>query len=127
MSDPRAKIYGEHIDCDPSDLMEPYRLLGQEYADKKAAYEFLDDMKKVIFNQQKGEAERRYPQNGKQPSETYLDRMAYASAPYIEFIEKLNAARTDYLRTQANYLAESVRLELLRSLESSARAQLQRT
>lgn len=121
----RQKIYGEHIDCDPTDIIEPLRLLSVDYADAKAAYEFLDDMKKVILSQQKGEAEAAYQSNNnKSPTEGYLERSAQCSLVYIRHLESLNNARRKFLIAQANYLAEDKRIELLRSLESSARSQL---
>lgn len=127
-SDPRAKLYGEHIDRDPRLILERFGQLGNDVAHTKAAYEAMEDMSKPLIARLKGEIEQDYiKENNKPPTETYLERLAFASPEYKSHVEHKAKTRKEYLVTNAKYIVEQAYIELLRSLESSSRAQLQRT
>lgn len=114
------KPYGIHIDKDPGEILEQFRLLGEDMADKKAAYEYLDDMKKVTVARLKTNA----LSTGQATSDSAAERMALSSSSYGDFINQLKEARENFFRALVAYTAEDKRIEMLRSLESSVRSQL---
>lgn len=92
---------------------------GEEWADKKAAFQLLDDMTKTVFADQftaiksahkcgQGEAEMR----------------AQASEPYKAHLTSLALARKAWLLAEVRYKSAVMLSDLRRSEESTARAEM---
>lgn len=117
------RLYGQHIDRHPDEVLEQFRILGEKYARSRARTEYLEDMKKVALAEIKSDIAKLEEVK----AETKLERMALAHPLYRDFLEKLYNARSESYADEVNYKAEDKKIELLRSLETSARAQLNKT
>lgn len=122
----RTNPYGFHIDRSPSDIMEEYGILGEDYARKKARFQHLDDMEKTILAGIKNEIAHAMRGGDKDPPETKVTRMALADERYVKFLKELYVAQEEALLAEVAFKQEDKRIELLRSLETSARSQVER-
>lgn len=113
------KVFGQHIDRNPEELMENYRLLGEDYAKKRARAKYLEDIEKTFLARIKNVLA-----DQEKMTESKLERMARGSDQYEKFLVELNQARQDSYTAEVLFMAEDKKIELLRSLESSSRAQI---
>lgn len=118
-----GKIYGEHLDAHPDTLLERLRILGERAAKARAYMEYMEDKRKIIF----ADLRNSFLRDEGRISESALERMAYSHEAYKQHIEALFKARQESLVADVQYRAEDKKIELLRSLESSSRAQLQKS
>lgn len=122
---PEQKLYGVHIDCDPSVIVEEYRLSGERFAAAQAKFQYLDDMEKIILAEIKLDFWlNKTDERGKKYSMALIETMALAHPDYRAHIEEIRIAREKSYKFEKEYKCEDKRLELLRSLESSVRSQL---
>ena len=105
MIDPE-KIYHEVLSC------------GEDFADKKAAYEALDENTKSVL----ADITSRYL-DGKTAHAT-ATTLALASRDYKEHLAEVSKARRAYLVAQVRYDALKMLSELRRSEESTRRAEM---
>lgn len=108
------------MSLDPDKIYAAVSKAGEEWADKKAAYEMLDDLTSTIkadlttdimtgYKCSKGEAETR----------------ALAHLTYKEHLARLATARREWLHAEVRYKSSVMLADLRRSQESTARAEMQ--
>lgn len=104
---------------DPDKIFHAVEKSGLEWADKKAAFELLDDMTKTVladlttatmagYKCSKGEAETR----------------AYANERYKAHLTSLASARKEWLTAEVRWKSAVMLADLRRSEESSRRAEM---
>lgn len=91
---------------------------GEDWADKKSAYEALDDVTKSILAQLTGEA----LQSG--GSHAQAQTGALASDGYRTHLKALGEARRAFLHAQVRYEGLKMLAELRRTQESTRRAEM---
>lgn len=106
------------MDFNPDKIYHEVTGAGEEWADKKAAYEALDDNTKSVLAEITG----RY-MDGK-ISKAQAETMALSSRDYRDHLADLSKARSAFLRAQVKYDSLRMLVELRRSQESSRRAEM---
>lgn len=104
------------LDCDA--IYREVLAAGEDWADKKAAYEALDDNTKSILaditsNFMDGKVSR-----------TEAEMRALASGDYKQHLASVKAARKAWLMAQVKYDSLKMLADLRRSEESSRRAEM---
>lgn len=92
---------------------------GDDWADKKAAYECLDDMTKTIYSDILSDF---LPPTC--PTKAEAETRAYASAKYKEHLAAKSAARRAWLMAEVKWKNLNLLAELRRSQESTRRAEM---
>lgn len=100
------KIYAEVLAC------------GEDWADKKAAYEALADNSKSVLAEIKG----RYLDAGE--TQGAAETRSLSSPDYREHLVALSKARSEFLRAQVRYDSLRMLAEFRRSQESTRRAEM---
>ena len=103
---------------DPDAIFTEVLAAGNDWADKKSAFEALDDNSKSVLADITG----RY-REGK-TSRTEAERYALASKDYKEHLADVSKARKEWLIAQVRYDCLKMLSELRRSQESSRRAEM---
>ena len=91
---------------------------GLAWADKKAAYEMLDDMTKTVS----ADLLTDYGRTCKTKAEA--EALAFSDRRYKEHLALLAAARREWLHSEVRYKSAQLLAELRRSEESSRRAEM---
>ena len=105
-------------DFDPSEIYHAVSEAGDDWADKKSAYEALDDNTRSIL----ADLASNYMASKLSKSESEL--RALATKDYRDHLAKLQAARKDWLRAQVKYDSLKMLAELRRSQESTRRQEM---
>lgn len=103
---------------DPQKIYHEVSTAGEEWADKKAAYEALDDNTKSVL----ADISLGY-MDGK-TSKAEASMRAEASKAYREHLAEVNKARRAYLLSQVKYDSLKMLAELRRTQESTRRAEM---
>ena len=91
---------------------------GLDWADKKAAFELLDDMTSTV------KADLTTDFYVTCSSKAEAEQRALASARYKEHIASLSAARREWLHSEVRYKSAQLLADLRRSEESTRRAEM---
>ena len=105
-------------DFDPQMIYQKVLKAGEEWADLKAAYEVFEDNTKSVL----GQLATKYLPSTK--SRTEAEKVAIASAEYMEHLKSLQDARRLFLQAQVRYDSLRLLAELRRSQESTKRAEM---
>lgn len=105
-------------DFDPSEIYQQVILAGEDFADKKSAFEALDDNTKSVL----AEISVGYMLSAK--SKTEAEMHALASPDYKIHLRSLQDARRAFLRSQVRYDSLRMLAELRRTQESTRRAEM---
>jgi hypothetical protein len=105
-------------DFNPEHIYESIRLAGDDWADKKSAYDALDDNTKSVL----AEITTGYMDTCK--SKTEAEMRALASAEYKNHLRTTQDARRAFLKAQVKYDTLKTLAELRRSQESTRRAEM---
>ena len=98
---------------------------GNDWADKKSAFEALDDNTKSVLADITGRYMDGTGRNvGDRISRTEAERYALASKDYKEHLADVSKARKEWLIAQVRYDCLKMLSELRRSQESSRRAEM---
>ena len=103
---------------DPDAIFTEVLAAGNDWADKKSAFEALDDNSKSVLADITG----RYMEG--KTSRTEAERYALASKDYKEHLADVSKARKEWLIAQVKYDCLKMLSELRRSQESSRRAEM---
>ena len=106
-------------DFDPTTIYRQVLAAGEDWADKKAAYQALEDVSKSVLAQQKGSL-----MDAGAKSVTEAEMRALYGESYRAHLESLSAARSAWLHAQVRYESLKMLAELRRSEESSKRAEM---
>lgn len=99
----------------PTEITERLRLAGEEWADKNAAAQMLEDVKKVIF--------AKLCNASLEKTVSAKENDAYARASYLEHITKMVEARREADRAKVKWITGQAYIELVRSKEATNRAE----
>lgn len=105
-------------DFDPAKIYVEVVSAGEDWADKKSAYEALDGATKSVLAEVTG----KYLPVSKTRIEAEM--VALASQEYRSHLEAVNAARKDFLLAQVKYNGLTMLAELRRTQESTRRAEM---
>ena len=103
---------------DPDKIYHEVSTAGEDWADKKAAFEALDDVTKSVLADITGRF-----MDGK-ISRTEAERYALASQDYREHLASVSKARSEWLRAQVRYDSLKLLADLRRSQESTRRQEM---
>ena len=103
---------------DPTRIYKEIIEAGEDWADKKAAYDAFDDNTKSVL----AEIATSYMKTSK--SKTEAEMYALASEDYKTHLRSLQDARRAFLRAQVRYDSLRMLAELRRSQESTKRAEM---
>ena len=106
------------MNLDPDKIYHEVSTAGEEWADKKSAYEALSDNTKSILAEIMSDF-----MTGK-TSKAEAEMRALASPDYKNHLASLQKARREWLRSQVKYDSLKMLSELRRSQESSRRAEM---
>lgn len=106
------------MNLDPDKIYHEVSTAGEEWADRKSAYEALDDNTKSVLAELMSNF-----MDGK-TSKAEAEMRALASGDYKNHLASLQAARKAWLRSQVRYDSLKMLSELRRSQESSRRAEM---
>jgi hypothetical protein len=106
------------MSLEPDKIYHEVITAGNDWADKKAAYEMLDDTTKSVLAQIAG----RY-MDGK-TTKTQAESNALASSEYRTHLETVAKARREFLLAQVKYDSLKMLAELRRTQESTRRAEM---
>jgi hypothetical protein len=98
------------------ELIERLRVLGLQWADLDAAASLLDDTRKTVL----AEVMRALP--GKSMAEREMHGLAHPD--YVQHLSAASEARRKANRARVSYQSEQARIELIRTAESTRRAQM---
>ncbi|MFO0271515.1 MAG: hypothetical protein ACK53W_13390 [Gemmatimonadota bacterium] len=98
------------------ELIERLRLLGHQWADADAAANLLEDTRKTVL----AELMRQVP--GKSHYEREMHALSHPT--YGEHLRATSEARRKANRARVSYQTEQARIELIRTAESTRRAQM---
>lgn len=101
---------------DPDKLFADLIEAGESWADREAAAQILEETRKPLLHKIGTESD--------QKAESARERVAYASADYDEHVHKMVDARQQANRAKVKYAAIQVLTELLRTRESTRRAEM---
>lgn len=99
----------------PDEIAETLRMLGITWAELDGAANLLEESLKSV----RAQIALKY-----EGSAAYKEMMAYASADYREHVAAMVTARTESNKAKVNYECIKVKIELIRTLESSRRAEM---
>lgn len=99
----------------PNEIYQALVTAGTDWADKKAAYELLNDMTKTVLAKCKNES------SGTSDAERTTD--AYANLKYIQHINETSVARREYLLAQVKYQSMQALADARRTEASTRRAE----
>lgn len=105
-------------DFNPDEIFREVTKAGEEWADKKAAYEALSDNTKSVLAQVCSDF-----MDGK-ISKTEAEMRALASKGYRDHLADVKAARREWLMAQVKYDSLKMLVELRRSQESTRREEM---
>ena len=103
---------------DPDKIFHEVSTAGDEWADRKAAFEALDDVTKSVLADITGRF-----MDGK-ISRTEAERYALASQDYRQHLASVSKARSEWLRAQVRYDSLKLLADLRRSQESTRRQEM---
>jgi hypothetical protein len=103
---------------DPAKMYVEVMAVGEDWADKKAAYEALDDVSKSVLADITGSY-----MDGK-ISKAQAEMYALSSKGYREHLASVAIARQAWLRAQVRYDSIKMLSELRRTQESTRRAEM---
>ena len=106
------------MSLDPEKIYHEVISVGESWADKKAAFEALDDVTKSVLADITGRF-----MDGK-ITRTEAERYALSSQDYREHLASVSKARQEWLRAQVKYDSLRMLAELRRSEESTKRAEM---
>lgn len=106
------------MDFNPRELYDRVITTGEDWADKKAAYDLLDDSTKSVLAQLTGD---RLPQ---EKSYAAAEGQARASSAFREHLAAVAAARRAFLVAQVRYDGAKMFVDLRRTQESNRRAEM---
>lgn len=104
----------ERPDFEPEKIYHQIVTAGEEWADKQAAAELLEETKKTVLAEL---------MHGYQGSTAERERNALADPAYKLHLTKMNAARKEANRARVKYDAVRVLAEMRRTQESTRRAE----
>ena len=102
-------------DFNPLTIRQELEVLGEDWADKKAAYEALHEVTKTVL----ADIKRRF--TGSDATKT---TEALAHSDYRSHLNDLKAARLDYLHAEVKWKTGLIWAELMRTEQSNIRAHL---
>ncbi len=104
---------------DPQKIYEALLENGDDWADKKSAYELLDQMTKSILQKIKNTM----------PGKSDAERLGYAmaEAEYTDHLQSKNESYAAYLRAQVKYDSTKALADARRTQQSTRRAEAQYT
>lgn len=106
------------MDFDPDRIYQAVVDAGEDWADKKAAYEALDDVTKSVLADLTGD----YAKSAS--SRTQAESMALASKPYKDHLAAVSGARRAWLMAQVKYEGVKMLAGLRQTQESTRRAEM---
>jgi hypothetical protein len=106
------------MDFDPDAIYREVIAAGEDWADKKAAYEALDDNTKSVLS----DIALGYMDGKTSKSEAEL--RALASKPYRDHLSEVKFARRAWLLAQVKYDSLKMLADMRRSQESTRRAEM---
>lgn len=101
---------------DANELYHKLTQAGDDWADKQAAYNVLDDTKNAVLAQLTLKSEA--------PSVAAREIEAKASKEYTEHVKKTQDAMKQALKAKVNYESIKIWIELKRSEEATRRAEM---
>lgn len=101
------------------ELIERYRMLGEEFAVAKSEREYIDEYKKSLLALLMKDAEKRGHSSG-----VAQEREARSSEKYLEIIEGLRAAVLREEKYRYHIKAIEIEIDVWRTREASARAEM---
>ena len=101
---------------DANELYYKLTQAGDDWADKQAAYNVLDDTKNAVLAQLTLKSEA--------PSVAAREIEAKASKEYTEHVKKTQDAMKEALKAKVNYESIKIWIELKRSEEATRRAEM---
>lgn len=107
------------MSLDPDQIYKAVTDAGEEWADKKSAYELLDDMTKTVIADLTTDIK-----TGHKCSNTEAETRGYAHPKYKEHLTALASARRAWLLAEVRYKGLQMLSELRRSEESTRRAEM---
>jgi hypothetical protein len=107
------------------DLPKKFWEAAEAAAKAETTFKNLDDNKKSILAKVKNRI--LFEKLGEKISEASLERLAYADKEFTDFMEGLYQARESCLTKQAKYDTIKAYLDILRSLNSSYKAEMNLT
>lgn len=102
----------------PNDIYREVTSAGEDWADKKSAYEAFEDNTKSVL----AEITTGYMKTAK--SKTEAEMYGLAAEEYKQHLRSLQDARRAFLRAQVKYDSIKMLAELRRSQESTKRAEM---
>ena len=107
------------MSLDADEIYQAVTKSGEDWADKKAAYELLDDMTKTVLADLTTDT-----MQGHKCSKGEAETRAYAHPIYKEHITALAGARRAWLQAEVKYKGVQLLAELRRSEESTRREEM---
>ena len=104
---------------DPDKIYAVVEKCGLDWADKKAAFEMLDDLTKTVLADITTDT-----MTGHKCSKSEAETRAYANTRYKEHLTRLAAARREWLTAEVKWKSAVMLADLRRSEESSRRAEM---
>ena len=101
----------------PEEMYQTMLEVGEDWADKKAAYHALDDLTKTVLAACKG----RY-----QGTVDHIDSKARIDTQYKDHLKSLSEARSAFLMADAKYTAVKALMDFRRSEAAMERAMMER-
>ena len=107
------------MSLDPDTIYNTIVQFGEGWADKKAAFEFLDDMTKTVLADLATDIKSAH-----KCSNTEAETRAYAQERYKAHLTSLATARREWLQAEVKYKSAQLLAELRRTEESTRRAEM---
>ena len=105
---------------DPDKIYAVVEKCGLDWADKKAAFEMLDDLTKTVLADLTTDT-----MTGHKCSKSEAETRSQAHPLYKEHLTRLASARRAWLHAEVKYKSTTLLAELRRSEESTKRAEMQ--
>lgn len=105
-------------ELDPDKIRDRLEQVGNDWADKKSAYEALDDLTKTVLADITSEF------LDISPSKAAAELTALGDAAYKTHLEAKATARREYLRAEVKWKTANTWAELRRSRESTMREEM---
>ena len=105
---------------DPDRIRERLKEVGDEWADKKSAFEALDDLTKTVL----AEVTSNYLPNCSSKAEAEMRGLM--DKTYKQHLADLASARREWLRSEVTWKTGNLWAELRRSQESTKREEMRR-
>ena len=103
----------------PDEIYREVLACGEDWADKKAAYEALDDNTKSVL----ASITANFLDSGKM-TKSEAEMRALASGDHKNYLASVSAARKEWLRAQVKYDSLKMLADLRRSEESTRRQEM---